>query len=352
MALLDTTLWHNTMRQWLSAVALAMAILLILALALRLVRGRLRAIAGRTATYVDDLTLGALARTTRLFVLVVAVRAGATLLSLPAQAESLLKDVAEIVLLFQIGVWATALVTGGIEHYANVKHKDDRGARTTLGAVSFALKLVLWSVVLLMALENFGVNITTFITGLGVGGVAVALAVQNILGDLFASLSIVLDKPFVIGDFLIVGEFQGSVEHVGLKTTRLRSLGGEQLIFSNGELTKSRMRNYGRMAERRVVFKIGVTYDTPREKLAQIPGWIKQIVAEQPQTRVDRSHFAAYGDFALTFETVYYVLSPDYNTYMDIQQTINLKIHERFEKEGIEFAFPTQTLILERASKS
>jgi len=206
--------------------------------------------------------------------------------------------------------------------------------------------------VLLMALENFGVNITTFITGLGVGGVAVALAVQNILGDLFASLSIVLDKPFVIGDSLAVGEFQGTVEHVGLKTTRLRSLGGEQLIFSNGELTKSRMRNYGRMAERRVVFKIGVTYDTPREKLAQIPAWIKQIITEQPQTRVDRSHFAAYGDFALTFETVYYVLSPDYNTYMDIQQTINLKIHERFEKEGIEFAFPTQTLILERASKS
>ncbi len=172
---------------------------------------------------------------------------------------------------------------------------------------------------LLLALDNLGVDVTALVAGLGVGGIAVALAVQSILGDLFASLSIVLDKPFVIGDFIIVGDLLGTVENVGIKTTRVRSLSGEQLIFSNADLLNSRIRNYGRMYERRVVFTVGVTYDTPRHKLE---------------------------DFSLDFETVYYVQDPAYNLYMDIQQAINLELYQRFADEGIEFAYPTQTLFL------
>jgi small-conductance mechanosensitive channel len=205
--------------------------------------------------------------------------------------------------------------------------------------MGFVGRLVLWTAVLLLVLENLGVDVTALIAGLGVGGIAVALAVQNILGDLFASLSIVLDKPFAVGDFLIIDDFLGSVEHVGLKTTRLRSLSGEQLIFSNADLLGSRIRNYGRMFERRVVFTLGVTYQTPREKLVQIPIIIRKAIEEQEKVRFDRSHFQAYGDFSLNFETVYYVLAPDYNA-------INLRIHERFEQEGIEFAYPTQTLLV------
>ena len=201
-------------------------------------------------------------------------------------------------------------------------------------------------------LDNLGYNVTALIAGLGVGGVAVALAVQNILGDLFASLSILFDKPFVVGDFLIVDEHMGSVEHVGLKTTRVRSLSGEQLIFSNSDLLKSRLRNYGRMYERRVAFQTGVTYETPREKLKLIPGIMRAAIEAQQKTRFDRSHFAAYGDFSLNFETVYYVLGPDYNLYMDIQQAINLQIHEQFEAAGIEFAYPTQVLHLRGDSLS
>jgi small-conductance mechanosensitive channel len=174
----------------------------------------------------------------------------------------------------------------------------------------------------------------------------VALAVQNILGDLFASLSIVLDKPFVIGDFLIIGDLMGSVEHVGLKTTRVRSLSGEQLIFSNADLLKSRIRNYGRMYERRVVFRIGVTYETPRAKLKSIPGIIREVIEGRDNARFDRSHFMEYADYSLNFETVYYVLSPDYNVYMDIQQDIYFQLHERLEQEEIEFAYPTQKLFL------
>jgi small-conductance mechanosensitive channel len=191
------------------------------------------------------------------------------------------------------------------------------------------------------------------VAGLGVGGIAVALAAQNILGDLFASLSIVLDRPFVLGDFLIVDDLMGSVEEIGLKTTRVRSLSGEQLVFSNTDLLNSRIRNYGRMFERRVVFQLGVTYQTPREQLQAIPGMVRDAVeAHGDRVRFDRAHFAKYGDFALSFEIVYYVLGPDYNEYMDIQQAINLDIHQRFEDAGIAFAYPTQTLFLERSEAS
>jgi small-conductance mechanosensitive channel len=201
-----------------------------------------------------------------------------------------------------------------------------------------------------MILDNMGFNITALVAGMGVGGIAVALAVQTILGDLFASLSIVLDKPFVVGDFLIIGDLLGSVEYVGLKTTRLRSLSGEQLIFSNSDLLTSRIRNYGRMFERRVVFNIGVTYQTPRDKLIKIPEIIRTAVETQDKTRFDRSHFKEYGNFSLNYESVYYIQGSDYNMYMDIQQDINLYIHEQFENEGIEFAYPTQTLFIQQDS--
>jgi small-conductance mechanosensitive channel len=205
---------------------------------------------------------------------------------------------------------------------------------------------VVWAAVLLVLLDNLGVNITTLIAGLGVGGIAVALAAQNVLGDLFSSLSIVLDKPFVVGDFIVIGEFMGSVEHVGLKTTRLRSLSGEQVVFSNTDLLNSRIRNYGRMFERRVVSKIGVTYQTPAGKLRRIPTIIRDIVEAQDKVRFDRAHFQTFGDSALTFEFVYYVLTPEYNYYMDVQQSINLALFEQLAAEGVEFAYPTQTVFV------
>jgi len=167
-----------------------------------------------------------------------------------------------------------------------------------------------------------------------------------VLGDLFASISIVLDKPFVIGDFIIVGDMLGTVEHIGIKTTRVRSLFGEQLIFSNNDLLNSRIRNYKRMDERRIVFSIGVVYQTPYEKLSAIPGMVREIVEAQEQTRFDRAHFSKFGDFALIYEIVYYVKIPDYNAYMDIQEAINLEIYRKFQEQGIEFAYPTQTVFV------
>jgi small-conductance mechanosensitive channel len=205
-------------------------------------------------------------------------------------------------------------------------------------------------VAFLLALDNLGFDITALVAGLGIGGIAVALAVQSVLGDLFASLSIVLDKPFVIGDFIIVDQYLGTVEHVGLKTTRIRSLSGEQVIFSNSDLLTSRVRNFKRMYERRIVFEVGVTYQTSYENVAAIPSMIRSIIEAQGETRFDRSHFKSYGDSSLVYETVYYVRSPDFNVYMDTQQAINLALYQEFAKRGIDFAYPTRTLYVHNES--
>lgn len=351
MGFLDFTLYHNTLRAW----GLALAVVLVLAVVGRILArfllNRLRRLASHTRTSWDDLLSDTLDHTKAFFYLALGVYVGAQFLSLPTRVSGVVRGLAVVALLFQGGIWANRAVQFWLKTYRKERLQDDPATATTMGALGFLSKLVVWTVVLLLALDNLGVDITALVAGLGVGGIAVALAVQNILGDLFASLSIVLDKPFVIGDFLVLGEFSGSVEYIGLKTTRVRSLSGEQLVFSNSDLLSSRLRNYGRMQERRVLFSLGVTYQTPRDQLKRIPGMIRDIIKGIEQTRFDRSHFMQYGDFSLNVETVYYVLSRDYNVYMDLHQQILLGVHEAFEREGIEFAYPTQTVFVERGTE-
>ncbi len=346
--LLNTAILGNSVQAWGIAFAIGLGLAVVLAVVVRWTARRFATLAERTNTAVDDLIASLLGRTKSFFYLAIGAYVGSQSLALAPSVGSIVGQLVVILVLLQGGLWANAAVGALLESYRKQQVEDDPAAATTIGALSFVARLIVWSLVLVLALDNLGVDITALVTGLGIGGIAVALAVQNVLGDLFASLSIVLDKPFVIGDFLIIGEHLGSVEHVGLKTTRLRSLSGEQLIFSNSDLLGSRIRNYGRMYERRIVFTVGVTYETPREKLERIPQMLRAAVEEQQQTRFDRAHFKAHGDFALLFETVYYVTVPDYNTYMDVQQAINLRIHREFEEEAIEFAFPTQTLHLVR----
>ena len=228
-----------------------------------------------------------------------------------------------------------------------MRARDPEGA-TTLNLVGFAARAALWTVAVLLALDQLGFDVTALVAGLGIGSVALALAVQSILGDLFACAAIALDKPFVVGDFIVVDGLRGTVENVGLKTTRVRSLDGELLVFSNADLLKSRIRNFKRMRERRVQFALGITYTTPADKLRRLPAWLRETVLSQPRTRFDRAHFKEYGDSALVFEVVYYVLEADYNLYMDVQQSLNMAIHERFAAEGVDFAFPTRTVFLRR----
>jgi len=348
--LLTYKLLDNTLQTWLIFFAVMSAALFAAYLFKRIAISRITRLAARTTFQWDDALAEVLSHTHSLLLLAVALFAGSLALRLPDIVRQGVLTMTAVAFVIQGGIWLNALIHFWLRRYVEQRRKTDPGSVSTVNAAGFVARLVLWSVVLLLVLDNFGVDVTALVAGLGVGGIAVALAIQNILGDLFSSLSIVLDKPFVIGDFLIIGEFMGSVEHIGLKTTRVRSLSGEQLVFSNTDLLGSRIRNYGRMYERRVVFKLGVTYQTPREKLRLIPDIIRAAIEEQDNTRFDRSHFGNYGDFSLNFESVYYIKSPDYNLYMDIQQAVNLRIHERFEQEGIEFAYPTQTVFVTQQS--
>lgn len=346
MTLLDEVFLGNTVFDWLMAAAVAGLTFTILLLLKRILGRRLKAFAQTTSTDLDDMVVDLVKRTKTVVLVLIAVFAGTFLLKFPDRTNALLSRIVTLTFLFQAGIWGSAILVFFISRNVRQRMADDPGTATTMTALGFLAKLALWSVVLLLGLENLGFDITALVAGLGVGGIAVALAVQNILGDLFASLSIVLDKPFVIGDFIIVDNLLGTVEHVGLKTTRVRSLSGEQLVFANADLLRSRIRNYKRMFERRVVFSIGVTYQTPHEKLARIGSLIRDVIQAEEDTRFDRAHFQAYGDSSLNFEVVYYVLKPDYNLYMDIQERINLELYRRFEAEGIEFAYPTRTLYL------
>jgi len=346
MEILNSVVFGNTLSAWLIALGSTLAIVLALGWVNALARRRVAAAAKHTTTNVDDGVVAVLAGTKTVFLLVFSIFFGSLSIEVPDRVRGTIATFAMLALIVQGGLWASALLRFVLQVYTERQLKDDAAALTTMSAVGFMAKLALWVVVLLVALDNLGVDITALVTGLGIGGIAVALALQNILADLFASLTIVLDKPFVINDFLIVNEFLGSVEHIGLKTTRLRSLSGEQLIFSNADLLGSRIRNYGRMYERRVVFTIGVVYQTPRDQLTKIQGMLRSAIEAQEKTRFDRAHFKEYGPYSLNFEAVYYVLDPTYLVYMDIQQAINLRIHEQFEAEGIEFAYPSQTVFV------
>ena len=290
------------------------------------------------------------ARTSSTYIGLVSLLAGVSVLDVPPPLTLILHVLAGVGFFVQAGIWATALLKGLAERYAALHGDRDPEATTGVPLITMIARIAVWSVVMLLILDNLGVDITTLIAGLGVGGIAIGLAAQNVLGDLFASMTIVMDKPFVRGDFIDLGNGQfGTVERIGLKTTRLRSLSGEEMIVANTALLTNRIHNYKRMWERRLVFQIGVTYQTPHDKLVKVPELIREAVESQKRTRLDRCHFSGYGDSALLFETVWYVSSPDYRVYMDVQQAIYLAIHKAFEVEGIDFAYPTQTVFVEGA---
>ena len=343
---LDTVVLGQTVLAWISAVLIAAAVYAALMLVRSWVTSRLRKLTSRTSTTVDDTIVALLRGTSKLYLTVVALCVGLNALETSNRVATVATSILVIATFVQLALWGNEAVTLWVRRRTDELSATDPGTVTTLQGVSYVVRVVVWSAALLLALDNLGVDVTALVAGLGVGGIAVALAVQNILGDLFASLSIALDKPFVIGDFIIVGDFMGTIEKIGLKTTRVRSLSGEQIIFSNSDLLASRIRNYKRMQERRVPFSVGVTYQTPVDDLEAIPGIVREIIESNDATRFDRAHFKAFGDSAYLFEFVYYVLSADYNDFMNVQQAINLGICRTFEARGIEFAYPTRTLHL------
>lgn len=341
----SVNVWNNDWRTWFWALAICLGLLAAIWL-LKLVLAKYFFRLDKRKQGDMYHLIGALMKSLSApLVVILVLYVGSQGLQLKPDVEKWVTAAAVIAVIIQLTRSGSVLITFGVNRYQKKYAAQEPDRAASLRALSFIGRLILFTVAFLLALDNIpGVEITALIASLGIGGIAVAIAVQSTLSDLFGSLSIILDKPFVNGDFIIVDTYMGTVEHIGLKTTHIRSLSGEQVIFSNTDLLKSRIRNYKRMAERRVVFSIGVVYQTSFCKVEKIPAMLREIIVRQQNVRFDRAHFQSFGDFALVFEIAYYVLSADYTEYMNIQQAINLEIFSRFEREHISFAYPTRTV--------
>lgn len=347
MDLKTHVIYGNPLTDWVAAGSVAAAVWTVLLIVRGFMASRHRRQDAAQRPTAIRLLLYLIANTRHYFLFALALAAGEQLLVLPGRAQHVVSNAVMLLTLLQIGLWAARSVRFYIE-YKEAQAGADRVFAGSMDIIQFVSGILIWSLVILVALENMGVNITALLAGLGVGGVAVALALQNVLGDLFASLSIALDKPFVVGDLLHIDAYVGTVERIGIKTTRLRSDGGEQIILSNADILKSRVRNFGRTPELRTLATIRVPYATPKEQLAAIPQLLEGIVRAQANARFDRCHLKTLGDSSLCFELAYFVQQPKTNSLLDLQQAVNLGIIEEFRRAGIEFAYPSQRILVER----
>src|SRR5438067_4277164 len=341
--------WYgNAILDWLTAAAVLAGVWLALFAVRRLGIRRLERSAARTASPLDDLLLGALRRTSKTFLFIVALAAGAHVaLELRPNADKTLDAALRLAFVLQLASWGSGGITFWLDHAARDRAQRDKASLTTLNVLGILARTALWTIIVLLALDTLHINITALVTGLGIAGVAVALAVQNVLGDLFASLSIALDKPFVIGDAIAVDNFTGTVEDIGLKTTRLRALSGETLVFSNADLLKSRIRNYRGQAERRVVLTLTLAPDTPPDRAERVPPLVREIVTAEETARFDRAHLSAVNaDGSLVIEVVYFVTTGDYGVHMDMKQRIYLELLRRLADERIALAKPTPPVVV------
>ncbi|WP_240646629.1 mechanosensitive ion channel family protein [Chitinophaga rhizosphaerae] len=329
--------------------AIALGIIVVCATSARIIQKyalkRMQRFADRTESGLDDFLVRLVQKSVMPIAYALAVYGGIRHLQLPGRFSRVL-DVAILVL---VVFYAVTVISGAFSYffmqYASRGEHAGQQEKQAKG-ILLLIKIVLWIVGLIFLVDNLGYDITTIVTGLGIGGIAIALAAQTILGDLFSYLVIFFDKPFETGDFIVVGDKSGVVENVGIKTTRLRTLSGEQLVVANTDLTNSRVQNFKRMEKRRVVFSLGVIYETGAKRMRKIPQMLEAIISGRDGVQFDRAHFAGFGDFSLNFEVVFYILSGDYTQYMDCQQDIYFDILEKFEEEGLEFAYPTQKLFM------
>lgn len=345
---LQFVLLGNTVQTWLIALGIILVLLLLVRIIRTILLKKLKKWAEKTETTVDDFIVAFVQKSILPILYIFSVYSGLHYLWLSPKAERVLYIILALVITFFI----IRLITTLIGHLLNVyatKKGHEPSKKLQMRGIIVVVHIIIWGIGLIFLFDNLGYDVTAVVAGLGIGGIAIALAVQKILGDMFSYFVIFFDRPFEIGDFIVIENFKGTVEHVGLKTTRIRSLSGEELVFSNTDLTNSRLQNFKKLQRRRIAFTIGVTYQTSQDHLKQIPVIITQIINGIADTTLDRVHFMAFGDFSLDFEIVYFVESSEYNIYMDIQQRINLEINQAFIDAGIEFAYPTQTLFMEGA---
>ena len=341
--------WGNSVIDYLVSLVILCGAIAAIEILKRVILKRLIRWAKKSATSFDDFVLQLAGKVMLPLLYFGAFYVSVTTLNLLAIFQEVLKIIGVALLVFLGARFVIVVVNYGFD--LSVKRRGNVSLQRSLKGILRVARVIIWGLAIVLFLDNLGFKVTSLVAGLGIGGIAVAVAAQAVLKDVFSYFSIIFDHPFEIGDFVIVGDYLGTVEYVGIKTTRIRSLSGEQVVFSNTDLTDSRLRNYKRMEKRRVVFKFGVTYQTGSDKLRLIPDLVKEIINKIPDAACDRAHFFAYGDFSLIFEVVYYVAGGDYNKYMDIQQTINLSLKDEFETRRIEFAYPTQVVYLNRSVK-
>ena len=352
---LNQTYFGNTLLVY--AIALGSFLLgaIIIFIINRVVLVRLQKWAKTTNTKIDDFLLRGLEKSIIPILYVLAFYLSVKTLTLHPKVERAIDVISVILATYFIIKMITSAFRFGLHSYIKIKAEAEEDAEKRIKqirGITAIISFFIWVIGFVFLLDNLGFEITTVIAGLGIGGIAIALAAQAILGDLFSYFVIFFDRPFEIGDFIVIGEFKGNIEHIGIKTTRVRSLSGEQLVFGNSDLTNSRIQNFKRMERRRVVFKLGITYQTPAEKIEEAVKIVEQIIADHPDVTYDRGHFASFGPFSLDLEFVYFVLSNDYIQYMNIQQDVNFKVLREFERLGIEFAYPTQTLFVNKEEKN
>ncbi len=343
---LDKRYFGSSVTRWLLALAVLFSTYVVLTVLQRWMKRRVGKFAQRTATTWDDLLVEIISRTRWFFLIAISLATAALLIPANKRFDGVLRAALVVASLLQTGVWGNGIIAFFSERYSRLKTAGDVASRATVYAIGYGARIALWVILIVSGLGFFNVEIKGLLAGLGIGGVAVALAAQNVLGDLFAAVAIVLDRPFVVGDSIATEGFEGDVEEIGLKTTRIRSVNGEQIVVANNDLLKSRIRNYGRMLQRRSAFHLDIAHGTHPDSVSRIPEIIQAIVEKQPQTRFDRCHFLSFTDSALRIEVVYFVLERDFRKYADVQQAINLDILRRFAAEGITFAFPSRTVIL------
>lgn len=342
---------QNSAYDYLKALLVFVVFIAVLKLIQVIILAHLKQIVEKTKTDLDDVLIKIFKEVKPPFYFFIALYFAIKALTFPQLLSQVIYVLFLVLIIYEVVRALEKLVDFAVEKYiAKTKNNeaDIQHTQSMMKTIKVILKVTLWILGITMVLANLGVNVTSIVASLGIGGIAIALALQNILGDIFSSFSIYMDKPFQVGDFIVVGTDMGTVEKIGLKTTRIRTPQGEELIISNKELTTTRVQNFKRMERRRALFSIGVVYGTKLEKLKKIPEMIEEIVKKNPSAEFDRCHFKSYGDFSLNFEVVYYVTSADYKQYMDVNHQINLEIYKRFEEEAIEFAYPTQTVFLNK----
>ncbi len=350
-SIVKTDLWNyalagNTVGGFVVAFGAFVLFLVIFKIFQVVILSHLKKLAEKTETDIDDTLVSIVKSIKPPFYSFLAFYAATFFITL----NDILEKAVGVVLIIWIVVQVIVAVQILIDYVVRKRmgEEEDAAAENAINIIGKLSKGVLWVVGLLLILSNLGIDITSLVAGLGIGGIAIALALQNILSELFSSFAIYFDKPFQPGDFIVVGDKKGVIEKIGIKTTRMRALQGEEIVISNKELTSAQIQNFKKMEERRVSFSFGITYETPVEKVKKISGVVKEVIEGEEGARFDRAHFSRFDDSALNFDVVYYVQSGDYANYMDIQQNINIRIMEIFEEMKVDMAYPTQTIYMQK----